>query len=252
MGYENTTNPEIRELLGERLAAKYKPIGDYIIPIPFSGFSFAAGVARYYENNPAPDITKNIHHHRQIQLEYAIQANRYAGRTFITPETPQGRMLKASLKYNFIPKYIKDRNLILVDDSVVRGATMQGLILNLFRLGAKNITLLIGVPPIKNPCYWGIDFANPKELIFNQLNWTDDSSFEEQLALWLTGGDTELAKYLRVHFQTREDYVSIVQNVPYGTALTESGGCFHCIGGPTPEGALVDEEMQKNRFEDSK
>lgn len=234
-GYEDQTNHQIRKALGRRLAKRVVPFGDLVIPVPNSGNSYSIGVSQ----------------ESGIPFDLGVFPNSYAGRSFITPDTLAGHMQKAEEKYAFDPNSIRDKAIVLVDDSIVRGPTMRGIIMNLFELGAKNITLLIGVPPIKHPCFWGIDFADPNELIYNRLKWDKDSSFEEAFRRWLVGDNQLYLKRLRVHFQKLEDYVEITRNVAFGTALTESGGCFHCVSGVCPEGALIDAKMQKGRFETS-
>jgi len=134
------------------------------------------------------------------------------------------------------------------------GYTMQGLVLNLLDYGAEEIHLLIGIPPISNPCHWGIDFADPDELIYNKLmndnnKIYQDLSFEQRLSLWLVGNDPNLASRVRVTFQTLDDYVAITRNVPVGTKIKHSGGCFHCVSGITPEGLINDPDLRKDRFE---
>lgn len=219
---EGITNHSIRVELGKRLAQRAKPKGDLVTPVPDSGRSYAEGVSQ------------ELH----LNLQQVIHSNRYKGRGFIKPQTPAERMKESFLKYRFIPEGIAGKELIVVDDSIVRGTTTQGLILALFNLGAKRIELLSGVPPLVAPCHWGIDFPTENELIFNKLTKDGDKSrFSEELALWLVDQDEELAKRLRISYQTVEDYVSLVEDIPVGTPIEHSGGCYHCVSGIVPEGA---------------
>lgn len=207
------TNHTLRVEAGQQLVRRYYPQGDYVSPIPMSGWSFSEGVSK--ESN--------------LPLIQSIHVNRYRGRNFIKPSTPEQRKQDAFLKYRFIPELINGKNMIIVDDSIVRGSTTQGLILALFELGANNIELMIGIPPIISPCYWGIDFPNPMELIYNQLMAVDDGRpFESKLSHWLVGDNQELVKRLRVSFQDLDDYKSLLGD----------GHCFHCVNGEVPQGAV--------------
>lgn len=229
------TNHELRVLLGRQLFKKNKPKGDLVTSVPSSGRSYAEGVA-LESGIPIMDV---------------IHINRHAGRGFIKPGSPSERKESVFKKYRFIQGLINNKKLIVVDDSIVRGSTSSGFILNLFDHGAKHVELLLGVPPITHPCFWGIDFHNPMDLIYNQLmSQKGKSSFEKRLAKWLVGGNKELSKKIHVHFQTLDDYVSIIRQVPGRTSIKKSGGCFHCVSGRVPFGAVTDSKMTKNRFEE--
>lgn len=223
--YENVTNDEIRVELGRRLAERVMPEGDVVFGVPMSGLLYAEGVSK------ATGVPK----------EEGIHANRYELKNFIKPLTPEERMEQTKYKYSFIPNKIRGRRIVLVDDSIVRGNTMQGIILKLFDLGAKEIDLLIGIPPIIAPCYWGIDFKHDDELVYHELMGDDTRTgvFEERLAMRLVADDEKLASRLRVSFQDLEDYVSIVKHVPHGTHQEDSGGCFHCVSGVAPRGVEI-------------
>jgi len=228
------TNHELRVKLGQQLYKRFKPEGDLVVAVPSSGRSYAEGMS--IESG--------------IPLKDAIQINRYVGRDFIKPYTPEERKEATFRKYRFIPNIIKGSKLIVVDDSIVRGHTSSGLILNLFDQGAQQINLLLGVPPITHPCYWGIDFHNPMDLIYNQLMSRDENStFEERLADWLVGGNKHLLSKLQVCFQDVLDYVSTIRDCEMGTPINKSGGCFHCISGVVPIGAITDLRMSKKRFD---
>jgi len=93
-----------------------------------------------------------------------IIRNHYVGRTFIEP-TQQIRQLGVKLKHNANKEIIKNKKLILVDDSIVRGTTSKKIVDMLYSAGAKEIHLCISSPPIKHPDYYGIDTPNTKDLI---------------------------------------------------------------------------------------
>lgn len=216
------TNHTLREQLGQRLAERYKPQADFVTPVPSSGWSYAEGLSKVLK----------------IPLLQVIHANRYKGRGFIKPHTPEERIQSAFLKYRFIPELIRGKKIIVVDDSIVRGFTTQGLILALFKLGAEKIELMVGIPPVVAPCFWGIDFPSRQELIYNKLMQRKDSrTYEEKLAEWLVWEDKSLVKKLRVSFQKLDDYVSIIGGVPAGSSVEKARGCFHCVSGIIPRGA---------------
>ncbi len=219
------TNHTIRDLLGQRLAQRYRPEGDFVTPVPNSGWSYAEGLSKALK----------------IPLLQVIHVNRYKGRNFIKPHSPDQRIQAAFLKYRFIPELIKGKKIIVVDDSIVRGYTTQGLILALFKLGAEKIELMIGIPPVVAPCFWGIDFPSKNELIHNKLmEKANGRTYPERLAEWLVWEDKSLMKKLRVSFQKLDDYVSIIGGVPAGSSVEKARGCFHCVSGIVPRGALTD------------
>ncbi|MBI2051929.1 hypothetical protein HYT33_04175 [Candidatus Roizmanbacteria bacterium] len=225
--YDNVTNDEVRGSLGRRLAERVMPEGDVVFGVPMSGLLYAEGVSK----------------ETGIPKEEGIHANRYELKNFIKPLAPEERMEHTKYKYSFIPNKIRGRRIVLVDDSIVRGHTMQGIILKLFDLEAKEIHLLVGIPPIVAPCYWGIDFKHANELVYHELmnDETRTGSFEERLAMSLVADDKQLASRLRVSFQNLDDYVSIVKHVSYGTPLESSGGCFHCVSAIPPKGVSIPE-----------
>lgn len=237
--YEIETNHFVRKALGATVARRARPSGDFIAPVPKSGFSYAEGVEEA----------------TGLPIKFVIQENPYRGRSFIKPRTIEERIRETLLKYRFIKEEIRGRRVVMVDDSVVRGPTSQGLAMALLsEMEAERVELLVGVPPIIAPCFWGIDFPEPRQLVYHQLmpGGGNVEEFEKKLAEWLVGGDPHLTPRVRVVFQRLEDYVSITRRVPFGTPIGESGGCFHCVSGIIPKGATVDLSMTKHRFERAK
>ena len=98
-----------------------------------------------------------------------IIRNHYVGRTFIEP-TQQIRSLGVKLKHNVNKPLIKDKSLILIDDSLVRGTTSVKIIKMLYDSGAKEVHLRIASPPIKYPDYYGVDTPNQNELLAAKLD----------------------------------------------------------------------------------
>jgi len=139
---------QVREALGETLAREAPAEADYVMPLPDSGRSAANGYARA----------------SGISYREGIVPNRYVGRTFIKP-TQEERTAAVRLKLNTIREIVEGRRLVVVDDSIVRGTTTRVKMDQIRAAGAKEIHLRISCPPIRHPCYFGIDFAEPGQLI---------------------------------------------------------------------------------------
>ncbi|MFW6058962.1 MAG: amidophosphoribosyltransferase [Phycisphaeraceae bacterium] len=138
----------VRERLGETLAREAPVEADCVVPMPDSGRSAALGYAR----------------ESGIPYREAIVPNRYVGRTFIKPSQDQRRDA-VQLKLNVVDELIRGKRIIVVDDSIVRGTTTKGKMAQLRRAGPKEIHLRISCPPIRHPCYFGIDFPDRDHLI---------------------------------------------------------------------------------------
>jgi amidophosphoribosyltransferase len=134
--------------MGRQLARESHVAADCVIPMPDSGRSAALGYSR----------------ESKLPLEEGIVPNRFVGRTFILP-SQTARDTAVNMKLNIISEIVKDRRIVIVDDSVVRGTTTRSKMRALRRAGAKEIHLRVACPPIRHPCYYGIDFATPHELI---------------------------------------------------------------------------------------
>ena len=139
---------EVRKEMGRALARESKIEGDIVIPVPDGGVAPALGYSQ----------------ESKIPFEMAIVRNHYVGRTFIEP-SQEIRDLKVKLKLSPIRNKIKDKKIIIIDDSLVRGTTSRQIIKMLKEVGAKEVHLAIASPEIKYPCYYGIDTPTKKELI---------------------------------------------------------------------------------------
>ena len=139
---------EIRKNMGKELAKEHKIKADIVIPVPDSGVAAALGYAK----------------ESGIDFELGIIRNHYVGRTFIEPSQKE-RELKVRLKLNPISDLIKDKEIIVIDDSVVRGTTSKQIIKILKTAGAKKVHLLISSPQTISPCYYGVDTPSTDELI---------------------------------------------------------------------------------------
>jgi amidophosphoribosyltransferase len=131
---------EVRRRIGERLAKEQPVDADVVVPIPDSGRSHAMG---YSEGSG-------------IRYSEGLMKNRYVERTFIMPEQSD-RTTGVMLKLNPLRSVIKDKKVVLVDDSIVRGTTMRKIVQLVRNAGAKEVHVRVGSPPIIAPCYFGID-----------------------------------------------------------------------------------------------
>jgi len=136
-----------RVRMGERLAQEAPVAADLVLPIPDSGTPAAIGFSRALN----------------IPFSEGLIKNRYVGRTFIQPD--QGlREQGIKLKFNPLAE-VRGKRLVVVDDSIVRGNTTRQIVLMLFEAGAAEVHLRISSPPVIGQCFYGIDLADPEELI---------------------------------------------------------------------------------------
>ncbi len=137
-----------RQEMGAQLAREHPVDADLVVGIPDSSTAAAVGYAR----------------ESGIPYSDGLIKNRYVGRTFIEPEQ-RLRDLGVRQKFNPLTEVIKGQRLVVVDDSIVRGTTTPHVIRVLRRAGAKEIHIRVCAPPIKYPCYMGVDMADQDELI---------------------------------------------------------------------------------------
>ena len=138
--------------IGRRLAREKPVEADLVIGVPESGTPAAVGYAQ----------------ESGIPFGQGLMKNAYVGRTFIQPSQTI-RQLGIRLKLNPLKEVIRGKRLIVVDDSIVRGNTQRALIRMLREAGAVEVHVRIASPPVKWPCFYGIDFATPAELIANAV-----------------------------------------------------------------------------------
>jgi amidophosphoribosyltransferase len=146
----------VRVEVGRTLAKEFPVDADLVIPVPESGTPAAIG---YAEQSGIP-------------YGQGLVKNSYVGRTFIQPSQTL-RQLGIRLKLNPLRDVIAGKRLVVVDDSIVRGNTQRALVRMLREAGAVEIHVRISSPPVKWPCFYGIDFASRAELIATGLN-TDE------------------------------------------------------------------------------
>ena len=137
-----------RVAVGEQLAKEHPATADLVIPVPESGTPAAIGYAKA----------------SGIPYGMGLVKNSYVGRTFIQPSQTI-RQLGIRLKLNPLREIIEGKRIVVVDDSIVRGNTQRALVRMLREAGALEIHVRISSPPVKWPCYYGIDFASRAELI---------------------------------------------------------------------------------------
>ena len=141
---------ESRVEMGRQLARENTQEADIVIPVPESGTPAAVG---YAEESGIP-------------FAHGFVKNSYVGRTFIQPSQTL-RQLGIRLKLNALESVIRGKRVVVVDDSIVRGNTQRAIVRMLREAGAASVHVKISSPPVKWPCFYGIDFASRAELIAN-------------------------------------------------------------------------------------
>ncbi len=139
---------EARREMGRRLARQAPAPADLVIPVPDTGHSAAAGFAE----------------EARVPYGEGLIKNRYVHRTFIEP-TPSLRQRGVRMKLNPLAETIRGRRLAVVDDSIVRGTTTRQIVQMLRDAGAREVHMRITSPPIRWPCYYGIDMSTREELV---------------------------------------------------------------------------------------
>jgi amidophosphoribosyltransferase len=139
---------EVRKAMGRELARESAIDADVIVPIPDSGVPAALGYA----------------HETGVPFELGIIRNHYVGRTFIEP-TQTIRSLGVKLKHNANRAVVKDKRVVLIDDSIVRGTTSVKIVRMMYEAGAREVHMRISSPPIKHPDFYGIDTPEQKSLL---------------------------------------------------------------------------------------
>ena len=139
---------DVRKRIGAELARESPVDVDMVVPVPDSGVPAGLGFAE----------------EAGLPFEFGIIRNHYVGRTFIEP-SDQIRHLGVKLKHNANAAKIKDRRVVLVDDSIVRGITSLKIVEMVRGAGASEVHLRISSPPTTHPCFYGIDTPESKELL---------------------------------------------------------------------------------------
>jgi len=142
-----------REKMGQNLAKEHPVEADIVVPVPDSGIPAAIGFAEQ----------------SGIPFREGMTKSRYIHRTFIAPDQ-RLRELGVRMKLTPLVEHIKDQRVVLVDDSIVRGTTTRQIVKLMFDSGAKEVHVRITAPPIKWPCFYGIDMASKGELAASQMS----------------------------------------------------------------------------------
>lgn len=198
---------ESRRRMGIELARECPLDVDLVIAVPDSGTASALGYAT------------------ELGLPFGegLIKNRYVGRTFIQP-TQAMREVGVRLKLNANASVLKDKRVVMIDDSIVRGTTSSKLVDMVRKAGAKEVHFLISSPPVSYPCYYGIDTAEREKLIANQLDVEGIRQF--------VGADS-------LHYISEEGLLR---------ALDTKAVCLACFNGMYPI-PVADYNRDKNAFE---
>jgi len=137
-----------RQAMGAGLAEEHPVDADLVMGVPDS--ATAAGVGYAFRSG--------------IPLGEGLIKNRYVGRTFIEPDQ-RIRDLGVKLKFNPLPQLLDGKRVVVIDDSIVRGTTTPQVVRVLKKAGAKEVHMRICAPPIRYPCFFGVDMATRRELI---------------------------------------------------------------------------------------
>jgi amidophosphoribosyltransferase len=151
---------KIRRAFGRRLAAEHPAQADIVIGVPDSANTAALG---YSEASG-------------IRFEIGLIRSHYIGRTFIAPHQSE-RDLKVHLKFNPVTGVLRGKRVVVVEDSIVRGTTLKQLIRMIRGAGAAEVHVRVGSPPIRFPCFYGVDMSTRKELIASSHSVQDVCNF---------------------------------------------------------------------------
>ncbi len=143
---------QVRQALGRELAREYPVEADLVVPVPDSSIPAAIGYAQ----------------EAGLPFNEGLIKNRYIGRTFIQPDDHIRRM-GVALKFNPLPENLEGKRVVLVDDSIVRGNTSGPLVRLLRNAGATEVHVRVTCPPIRHPCFMGVDMATYDELIAHRM-----------------------------------------------------------------------------------
>ena len=149
-----------RQAMGAGLAQEHSVEADLVMGVPDSAIAAGIGYSRQSD----------------IPLCEGLLKNRYVGRTFIEPDQ-RIRDLGVKLKFNPLPQMLNGKRVVVVDDSIVRGTTTPKVVQLLRRAGAKEVHMRICAPPLRYPCFFGVDMATRWELIAAQKTITEIRDF---------------------------------------------------------------------------
>jgi amidophosphoribosyltransferase len=196
--------------MGRELARENPVEADIVVPVPDSGNCAALGYSLQ----------------TKIPYEMAFIRNHYVGRSFLQP-SQLIRDFNVRVKLNLIPELVKDKRVIIVDDSIVRGTTCKARVNNLKEAGAREVHVMVSCPPHMNPCVYGIDFPDRNKLMAANYSLND------------------IRKYLNadsLHYLSLDGMVK-------ATGLSKDSFCLACYNGdyPVQYDPLVDKHIIERR-----
>ncbi len=153
---------EFRKKLGRRLTIEHPVEADVVTPVPDSGTSAAIGYSQA----------------SGIPFDMGLVRSHYIGRTFISP-SQELREREVQLKLAVVKEAVEGKKVIVVDDSIVRGTTTRGKIRAIRQAGAKEIHMRVSCPPLRYPCFYGVDFPTREELLANNRDLKQIKEFLE-------------------------------------------------------------------------
>jgi len=198
----------VRERMGEELAKEHPVTADVVVPVPDSGIPAALGYSRI----------------SGIPYREGMMKSRYIHRTFIQPDQKM-RDLGVRMKLLPLVEHIQGKRVVLVDDSIVRGTTTKNIVSLLYDAGASEVHVRITAPPIKHPCFYGIDMASKGELASAVLSHKE---LEAKIGASTLG-------FLSIEGAVR------------ATGRPQTSFCLACFNGKYP--IPVPKELKKNAFE---
>ncbi|MFH1942186.1 MAG: amidophosphoribosyltransferase [bacterium] len=199
-----------RRKLGRRLAKEHPADADIVIAVPDSSNTAALG----YSNCS------------KIPFELGLIRNHYIGRTFIQPHQTI-RHINVKVKFNPVGGVLKGKRVVVVEDSIVRGTTLKILTQLIRKAGAKEVHVRVSSPPIRHPCYYGMDFPTKEELIASSMSVEE---IREHLGVESLG-------YLSME--------GLLSAVP----LQGRGYCTACFDGSYP--VVIEEDFSKDQYDRS-
>jgi amidophosphoribosyltransferase len=178
---------------------------------------------------PVPETSRHIAitvaSELNVKYREGFMKNRYIGRTFIMPNQA---MRKKSIRYKLNPIALefKNKNVLLVDDSIVRGNTSKQIVEMVREAGAKKVYFASAAPPIVNPCVYGIDMPTRQDFIANKLT------------------NEEIRKVLNVDKLYYQDIKDLIKSATAGNPKIKDF-CHACMGGPYPAGKITEEVLNR-------
>ncbi len=197
---------EVRHRIGQRLARESPVEADLVVPVPDSARPQALGFAE----------------ESKIPYAEALIKNRFVERTFILPDQRR-REFEVRVKLHPVPGLLKGKRVVLIDDSIVRGTTLREIVQMVRDAGATRVDVRVGCPPIRAPCYFGIDMKDRRDLVAHDRN-------EAEVAR-IVGADS-------VHYLSMEGLVAAI-------TLPAENLCLGCLTGRYP----VEVPEEHHRFQ---